>query len=337
VLHYMNEALLEERFDPPIFVAMIYCVLDPRTGEISVSCAGHPAPILVSGLNEVQGVRTGGTVLGTPIAAPYSTAKCTLKLGDTLLFYSDGLPDARNSGEQEFSTAHLLEFMASQHNQPAGVIAEKLEKRVRKHLDGMQQNDDITFLVITRDTAKAEPKPLNTGQLIENSVKIVMTGRQAETQTGTRGRIRAGFTDGACFIRLEGLMSWQMAAAFKEMIQQAGQRASPPFHIDLSQCEGMDSTMLGQLLIDANAVVLHTPSTRVSSQLLEMGVFKTFIIDEHPCPQPEVSLDITPNQSQQACTDLILSAHEALSEASASNRQKFTDVVTSLRFAKPEA
>lgn len=335
VLRYMNEALLEEDFDPPIFVSMVYAVIDPRSGEISVSCAGHPAPILVSGVNEVRGVRAGGTVLGTSATA-YTTTQCTLTPGDSLLFYSDGLPDARNSGEQEFSASRLLQFMSSQHALTARSIAESLEQRLQAHLDGMPPSDDITFLVVSRNTAAVENKPSATGKLIEDSVKIVMPERLMETETGVRGQIHAGYTDKTCVVQLTGLMTWQMAAALREMMRQAKERATPPFHIDLSKCDGMDSTMLGLLLLQAGDVILHAPGKRVTSQLQDMGVLHLFMIKDDPGPHPQVTMAITSSESQQACTDLILSAHEALMEASANNREKFKDVVEELRHDKAD-
>jgi serine phosphatase RsbU (regulator of sigma subunit)/anti-anti-sigma regulatory factor len=336
VLQYMNEALLEENFDPPIFVSMVYAVIDPRSGEINVSCAGHPAPILVSGVNEVRGVRAGGTVLGTPSATAYTTTKCTLNPGDSLLFYSDGLPDARNSGEQEFSASRLLQFMGTQHTLTARSVAEKLEQRLQAHLDGMPPSDDITFLVVSRNTAAVNKQPPSTGKLIEDSVKIVMPERLSEMETGVRGQIRAGFTDKTCVVQLTGLMTWQMAAALREMLRQAKERATPPFHIDLSKCDGMDSTMLGLLLLQAGDVILHALGKRVTSQLQDMGVLHLFTVKDDPGPHPEVTMAITSSESQQACTDLILSAHEALMEASVNNREKFKDVVEELRHEKAD-
>ena len=175
-----------------------------------------------------------------------------------------------------------------------------------------------------------------TGKIIENSVKIVIPEKLSDVSPNTRGQIHAGYIDKTCIVQLSGLMTWQMAAALREMMRQAKERATPPFHIDLTKCDGMDSTMLGLLLLHAGEVILHAPGKRVASQIQDMGVMHLFTIDEDQGPHPQVSLAITSNESQQACTDLILSAHEALMEASVSNRQKFTDVVEALRHGKAD-
>jgi len=67
-----------------------------------------------------------------------------------------------------------------------------------------------------------------------------------------------------------------------------------------------------------------------------MGVLHLFNISKEPSPHPQVAMAITPNETQPACSDLIISAHEALMEASASNRERFKDVVDELRHGKPD-
>jgi len=336
VLSYMNDALLEENFEPPIYVSMMYCVIDPRSNEVSVACAGHPAPILVRGEQQVQAVAAGGTVLGTRAVAHYATTRLTLNPGDALLFYSDGLSEVRNRQGDEFSAVRLQEIMGTQHTQSAGPIAAKLEGQLLGYLEGATPTDDITFLVVTHDGVGAVHEPSATGNIISDSVKIVMPEKLPDVHTDVRGQIHAGFRDKTCTVQLSGVMTWQLAPALREMLHQAAERATPPFHLDLSACEAMDSTMLGLLLQHAGELILHQTGKRVIAQLHEMGVLHLFTLSQAACPQPQVAMAITPDKTQQACSDLIISAHEALMEASASNRERFKDVVDELRHEKAD-
>lgn len=336
VLRYMNEALLEEKFEPPIFVAMVYCVIDPRTGAASVASAGHPSPILVSGRDQVPEIPSGGTVLGTQAPADYTSYKLQLNPGDALLFYSDGLSEVRNTEGREFSAGRLQQIMAQQHSRTARTVAEDLEGQLLGHLEGVAPTDDITFLVASRSTEPVPESASRNGDIIPDSVKVVMPDKLRHVRTDVRGQIHAGYREKTCVIQLSGVMTWQLAPALREMITQAKDRATPPFQADLSQCEAMDSTMLGLLLQHSQDLVLHQPGKRVVGQMHEMGVLHLFTISHDPCPQPQVAMAITPNDTQQACSELILSAHEALMEASASNRQKFKDVVDSLRHQKAD-
>jgi serine phosphatase RsbU (regulator of sigma subunit)/anti-anti-sigma regulatory factor len=330
VLSYMNEALLEEKFEPPIYVAMLYGVIDPRTGEVSVASAGHPAPILVSNAQS-SAVDAEGTVLGTTATVNYTATTLKLNPGDALLFYSDGLSESRSEDGREFSAERLQEIMARQHTHSAPAIGQELEQQLLGHLQGAASTDDVTFLVVTR-TARVE-----SGDGIEvsgqgvDSVKFVLPEKSPRVRTDGRAHIRAGFHEERCVVQLSGITTWQLAPALRDTLRRARDRAELPFHIDLVACEAMDSTILGLLLQESGSLVLHQPSQRVLGQLHEMGVLRFFEIDYEPCPQPQVAMDVTPNEARQACSDLILSAHEALMDVSESNRQKFRDVVESLR------
>lgn len=333
VLKYMNDALIEENFDPPIFVSMIYAVFNPESGHVSLSSAGHPPPIFTTRAGEMQPITTGGCVLGTKCMGDYTTVELDLQPGDALLFYSDGLSDARSSGGQEFSLDRLRALVAGQHGSSAAQIGEEVETQLLQHLSGVSPTDDVTFLVATRGIAPAAQKsdqPV-VGGLIPNSVKIVMPEKLRNIRTDTRGRIEAGWLDKLCIIRLCGLVTWQLAPAVREMFRQGRERSSPPLHVDLAECEAMDSTLLGLLLQYSEEIVLHQPGSRVVSQLHEMGVLTLFTISHEPCQRPEIPMTVSPNDTQQACSELILSAHEALMEASATNKQKFKSVVDTLR------
>jgi sigma-B regulation protein RsbU (phosphoserine phosphatase) len=334
VLRHMNDALLEENFEPPIYVSMVYCVIDFRSGEINLACAGHPAPILVSGADRVSAVSVEGTVLGAQTIANYTTAHLRLNAGDSLLFYSDGLSEVRNADGDELGAARLQEIVGSRHNHPARAVAEHLEHQLREHLNGTASLDDITFLVVSRGVAGAPMESIHHNQLDTDSVKIVQPEKVSVGGSSTHGQVHGGFVDQTCVLQLSGVMSWQLAPTFREMLHLAKNRAAPPFHLDLTRCESMDSTMLGLLLLHASELILHQPGARVIDQLHEMGVLHLLTISHETCPQPQVVMDITPKKSQMACSDLILCAHEALMDASASNRKKFKDVVETLRDQK---
>lgn len=335
VLHSMNAALLREKFEPPVFVSMIYAVIDPRTGDVSVASAGHPAPVLMSGPDQAATIPTEGTVLGARAAADYAAVKLHLPPGAALLFYSDGLSEARNTEGHEFSATRLQTIMAQQHARAAGAIAGELERHLLDHLQGTPSSDDVTFLIAVRDQAPSPATPAESGDIVPDSVKIVMPDKLRPVRPRARGQMHAGFRDNTCIVQVSGVVTWQFGPALRDMLDAAGARATPPFLIDLAECEALDSTMLGLLLQNTAGLVLHQPGRRVFGQLHEMGVLRLFTISHEPCPRPQVAMALTPSGTQQACSDLILSAHEVLMEASASNREKFKDVVDSLRHDQP--
>jgi phosphoserine phosphatase RsbU/P len=333
VLRFMNQALIEEHFDPPIFVSMIYAVFDAG-GNVSIASAGHPAPIYLTGPQKLQPVPCSGSVLGTKQTGEYTVANLTLSPNDALVFYSDGLTECRNSGGQELALESVCNVISTRHGSTARQLGEEIEQHLLRHLGGMAPSDDVSFIVASRASVSASAGPETEGELVPDSVKVVMPNKLRHIRTDARGRVSGGWRDKSCTVILGGPVTWQIAPALREIIRQGKERSAPPLHVDLSECESLDSTALGLLLQHAGELVLHQPGKRVISQLHDMGVLHHFSINHERAPSIEIPIPVAPNDTKQACSDLILSAHEALMEASASNRQKFKEVVDALRHQK---
>ena len=82
-----------------VFVTAFYGIYDPGLRQFSYSCAGHNPPQLkrcsqgrVDTLEEV-----GGPPLGLFEEVGYAQATLTLRPGDTLVLYTDGVTEAMNS------------------------------------------------------------------------------------------------------------------------------------------------------------------------------------------------------------------------------------------------
>jgi anti-sigma regulatory factor (Ser/Thr protein kinase) len=75
----------------------VFCgILDPSTGELAYSSAGHPPAILVHGDGHVELLEEGRyTPLSVVAGASRPEATATLPLGSTLLLYTDGLIERR--------------------------------------------------------------------------------------------------------------------------------------------------------------------------------------------------------------------------------------------------
>lgn len=77
----------------------ICAVLDPDTGELVYSNAGHPPPILVYADGTTQTLEDGHTIpLGIRANQPRPEAHVTMPARATLLLYTDGLVERRRSG-----------------------------------------------------------------------------------------------------------------------------------------------------------------------------------------------------------------------------------------------
>jgi sigma-B regulation protein RsbU (phosphoserine phosphatase) len=136
----LNQTLSED-FPMGKFVTMIYAVLDARSREITVASAGHLRPLLINGKCAFLEVDTG-LPLGLG-ASSYPEHKIKLNPGTKLLFYTDGITEATNRGEEEYGPERLLEHFL----QPDACINGLIEE-VQRFGHGSARTDDATALLI---------------------------------------------------------------------------------------------------------------------------------------------------------------------------------------------
>jgi sigma-B regulation protein RsbU (phosphoserine phosphatase) len=148
VLRRVNQDLCVDN-DSNMFVTVFCGVLHTRTGEVWYSNGGHNPPYLLTASGEVVTLeRTGGMVLGVMEDIPYQTKRITLRTGDGLFMFTDGITEAMNGHNQLFSDARLRAVLhhingASSIELIRGVVGE-----VERFAAGAPQSDDITALAL---------------------------------------------------------------------------------------------------------------------------------------------------------------------------------------------
>jgi phosphoserine phosphatase RsbU/P len=100
VLSMLNERLLL-RGIPGRHTAIQYAMFDPTTARMRIVSAGMPGPLLLRE-NESQVLQVAGLPPSLLPAATYDELTVQLQPGDSVLFCTDGLTDARNISDQDF-------------------------------------------------------------------------------------------------------------------------------------------------------------------------------------------------------------------------------------------
>jgi phosphoserine phosphatase RsbU/P len=78
------------------FATFCYARIEPAARRIVYSNAGHNPPLLIRSTGTVELLCEGGMVLGIFPDNQYEQAEMPLMSGDRLLFYTDGITEARN-------------------------------------------------------------------------------------------------------------------------------------------------------------------------------------------------------------------------------------------------
>jgi serine phosphatase RsbU (regulator of sigma subunit)/PAS domain-containing protein len=139
---------VQEEFVEDEYATLLLLVLDPASGEVRWSSAGHPPPLLTGPSPRL--LRFGGSLpVGLFPEATYQTARFTLPPGRCVVLYTDGVVEARNPDRQEFGTEGL-EAAAPAVAASAAAVAEVILKQVLSHSGG-HLDDDAAVLVLRRE------------------------------------------------------------------------------------------------------------------------------------------------------------------------------------------
>ncbi len=132
------------------FITFFMTVVDPATGELVYTNAGHNPPLLVRKNGKVEELKGGGVILGILGMAKYQDFRAQMNPGDTLVLYSDGVTEAVNTTDVDFGEDRLGKLVASLHGHPASEIVMAIQSEVAQFAVGAPQADDITVVVMRR-------------------------------------------------------------------------------------------------------------------------------------------------------------------------------------------
>ncbi len=123
---------------------------DDETSELECVSAGHDPTYHLNPKNgEIGELTQGGLPLGM-MDVPYTSERVTLQPGDTIVVYTDGITEAMNKSEEEYTTERFTELISKSRSKPAGELLDTVLKDVHKHRNGHEQSDDITIGIARR-------------------------------------------------------------------------------------------------------------------------------------------------------------------------------------------
>jgi serine phosphatase RsbU (regulator of sigma subunit) len=147
VLRKVNEALAHQQLDDR-FCTIAYARVVPTSMGIRVSVCrgGHPAPLIVRASGEIEPLGTAGSLIGILPEVRLWEETAQLHRDDALVFYTDGVTEARR-GREQFGEERLHETLNACHGQSAAQIADGIESAVLE-FGGPEPSDDIAVLVL---------------------------------------------------------------------------------------------------------------------------------------------------------------------------------------------
>ena len=179
IVNQMNESLTDESNEQNMFVTLFLGTLDLSTGALRYCNAGHDAPVLLGDGNAPLPVHPN-LPLGVLAGFAYTEQEGTLRPGDTLFLYTDGLTEAENSAHELFGQERVLQSVGQwDRSMTAEQEASAMLEAVNSFVGGAQQSDDLTMFAIrylapNASAVSASPAPETSGPLPVDHFSLVM-------------------------------------------------------------------------------------------------------------------------------------------------------------------
>ncbi len=132
-----------------LFVTMFIGVLDTSTGEVEYVNAGHNYPFIIKNTGAVIELdNTHCIPLGIDMDSDMNRYAVQLDAGDTLFLYTDGISEAFNIENQQYSIKRIGEMLCKNENHAPCEIIRSIVDDVHEFSRGTEQSDDISVLAI---------------------------------------------------------------------------------------------------------------------------------------------------------------------------------------------
>jgi sigma-B regulation protein RsbU (phosphoserine phosphatase) len=153
-LSRVNELLFNDaRTD--LFVTVFYAIWNPSTGRVVYASAGHNPPLLVHArTHEPVELRSRGIALGVIRDVQLEEHQVTLKPGDTLVAYTDGVTEAMQADLTQWGLNRFKAALGDADARSAPDMLAYLLGTIREFVGGAPQSDDLTVWLLQREAVE---------------------------------------------------------------------------------------------------------------------------------------------------------------------------------------
>ena len=149
-----NNYISQNHGETGMFATLFFGVLEPASGVLTYINAGHEPPYIIGPDGVKETLSPSGPAVGVMPHTEYEIQQAQLGAGDTLIGYTDGIPDARSPQDQLF-TKERLQSLLEQPASSASDLLKQIIANLTTHIDDAPQDDDVTILAVRR-TSTAE-------------------------------------------------------------------------------------------------------------------------------------------------------------------------------------
>lgn len=143
--HYVSETHYQNLVFSTIFIG----VVNGDDGTLTYINGGNEAPLLLRADGGIEQLKPTGPVIGFMNDASFTVGETRMEKGDSLLAFTDGIPDSKNPQNEFFGHERLME-KAKQGISTCANCVNSLGAQLDQFIDTADQFDDITILAVRR-------------------------------------------------------------------------------------------------------------------------------------------------------------------------------------------
>lgn len=155
MMKQINE-LLYEASTSNRYATFFYSQYEPKTKRLIFVNAGHNPPVLLRPTNEAKTefeiikLEDGGAVVGMlpSMLVFYKQGEIELRTGDLIVGSTDGITEAMNPQEEEWSEDAMIEELKKVYEKSSEEILHHIVAKADEFADGAKQHDDMTLVVL---------------------------------------------------------------------------------------------------------------------------------------------------------------------------------------------
>ncbi len=154
--------IIAENLDARSFITMTYAVIDLREQTMTYARAGHTPLMYLPGPGcsaprRIQVLAPDGLVLGLKLDSGemferlLEESTIRLNAGDLFVFYTDGISEAMNEGDDCFGESRLSLLVEEHADLPSAELRERILRDIEAFVGSAPQHDDMTMILLKID------------------------------------------------------------------------------------------------------------------------------------------------------------------------------------------
>jgi serine phosphatase RsbU (regulator of sigma subunit) len=155
VLDYINREIcniLRQRS----FFTTFYLVVDFPNKQVMYSAGGHSYSLRYNiEKKDIEILDTKDTIIGLIEEISFEEKSFKFNIGDRIILYTDGIPEAKNKNGAMFGNERLYDLIKSNSELPAQELIDLIDIEVKRFTKFNHYDDDVTIIIIDIKSDKA--------------------------------------------------------------------------------------------------------------------------------------------------------------------------------------